>query len=87
MVLFLASDKAEWITGTAIPVDGGLNTGNTRIDFGSGSSGPSFERRERQHIRRTEPNLVILVSNANGDLRNRYLGLLPSRTTPVARVE
>ena len=47
MVLFLASAKAEWITGTAIPVDGGLNTGNTRINFGSGFSGHSFERRER----------------------------------------
>jgi len=29
-------------------VDGGLNTGNVRINFGSGFSGPSFERRERQ---------------------------------------
>jgi NAD(P)-dependent dehydrogenase (short-subunit alcohol dehydrogenase family) len=47
MALFLASDDAEWISGTAMSVDGGLNTGNTRINFGSGFSGPSFERRER----------------------------------------
>jgi NAD(P)-dependent dehydrogenase (short-subunit alcohol dehydrogenase family) len=47
MALFLASDDAEWITGTAMSVDGGLNTGNTRINFGTGFSGPSFERRER----------------------------------------
>lgn len=47
MALFLASDESEWITGTAMSVDGGLNTGNTRIRFGSGFSGPSFERRER----------------------------------------
>lgn len=47
MALFLASDESEWITGTAMVVDGGLNTGNTRIMFGSGFSGPSFERRER----------------------------------------
>jgi hypothetical protein len=47
MALFLASDDAEWISGTAMPVDGGLNTGNARINFGSGFSGPSFERRER----------------------------------------
>ncbi|HZO80413.1 MAG TPA: SDR family oxidoreductase [Candidatus Binataceae bacterium] len=48
MALFLASDESEWITGTAMAVDGGLNTGNVRINFGSGFSGPSFERRERQ---------------------------------------
>lgn len=47
MALFLASDEAEWITGTAMVVDGGMNTGNTRIKFGSGFSGPSFERRDR----------------------------------------
>jgi NAD(P)-dependent dehydrogenase (short-subunit alcohol dehydrogenase family) len=47
MALFLASDDAEWISGTAMSVDGGLNTGNTRINFGTGFSGPSFERRER----------------------------------------
>jgi len=47
MALFLASDDAEWITGTAMVVDGGMNTGNTRINFGTGFSGPSFERRER----------------------------------------
>jgi NAD(P)-dependent dehydrogenase (short-subunit alcohol dehydrogenase family) len=44
MALFLASDEAEWITGTAMVVDGGMNTGNVRMRFGSGFSGPSFER-------------------------------------------
>jgi len=51
MALFLASDEAEWITGTAMVVDGGMNTGNSRINMPqlgrSGFSGPSFERRER----------------------------------------
>jgi NAD(P)-dependent dehydrogenase (short-subunit alcohol dehydrogenase family) len=47
MALFLASDESEWITGTAMVVDGGLNTGNARINFGQGYSGPSFERPER----------------------------------------
>jgi NAD(P)-dependent dehydrogenase (short-subunit alcohol dehydrogenase family) len=51
MALFLASDEAEWITGTAMIVDGGMNTGNARINMPqlgrSGFSGPSFERRER----------------------------------------
>jgi len=51
MALFLASDEAEWITGTAMVVDGGMNTGNTRINMPQlgrgGFSGPSFERRER----------------------------------------
>jgi NAD(P)-dependent dehydrogenase (short-subunit alcohol dehydrogenase family) len=51
MALFLASDDAEWITGTAMVVDGGMNTGNARVQMGqlgrSGFSGPSFERRER----------------------------------------
>src|SRR5579885_142541 len=47
MALFLASDESEWITGTAMMVDGGMNTGNARIRFGTGWSGPSFERRER----------------------------------------
>jgi NAD(P)-dependent dehydrogenase (short-subunit alcohol dehydrogenase family) len=47
MALFLASEDAEWITGTAMVVDGGMATGNQRIRFGSGFSGPSFERKER----------------------------------------
>ena len=48
MALFLASDDAEWITGTAMIVDGGMATGNSRINqFGTGFSGPSFERKAR----------------------------------------
>ncbi|MGA2410893.1 MAG: SDR family oxidoreductase [Candidatus Binataceae bacterium] len=47
MALFLASDDAEWITGTAMIVDGGMSTGNQRIFFNQGFSGPSFERKER----------------------------------------
>jgi NAD(P)-dependent dehydrogenase (short-subunit alcohol dehydrogenase family) len=47
MALFLASDDAEWITGTAMTVDGGMNTGNVRMFYGAGYSGPSFERKER----------------------------------------
>ena len=47
MALFLASDDSEWISGTAMVVDGGLNTGNTRFQLagvtGRGFSGPSFE--------------------------------------------
>ncbi len=47
MATFLASDEAEWITGTAMIVDGGMNTGNARVRFGTGFSGPSFERPDR----------------------------------------
>jgi NAD(P)-dependent dehydrogenase (short-subunit alcohol dehydrogenase family) len=47
MATFLASDEAEWITGTAMVVDGGMNTGNSRISFAPGFSGPSFQRRDR----------------------------------------
>ena len=47
MALFLASDESEWITGTAMLVDGGMATGNQRMRFGSGFSGPSFERPDR----------------------------------------
>jgi NAD(P)-dependent dehydrogenase (short-subunit alcohol dehydrogenase family) len=48
MALFLAGDDAEWITGTAMIVDGGMATGNSRMtQFGSGFSGPSFERHQR----------------------------------------
>ncbi len=32
MALFLASDDAEWITGTAMIVDGGMATGNSRMN-------------------------------------------------------
>jgi len=48
MALFLASDEAEWVTGAAMVVDGGINTGNARLRTGqlgaSRFSGPSFER-------------------------------------------
>ncbi len=47
MATFLASDDAEWITGTSMVVDGGMNTGNSRISFAPGFSGPSFQRRDR----------------------------------------
>jgi hypothetical protein len=48
MATFLASDDSEWITGTAMIVDGGMATGNARMNqFGSGFSGPSFERHQR----------------------------------------
>jgi NAD(P)-dependent dehydrogenase (short-subunit alcohol dehydrogenase family) len=47
MATFLASDEAEWITGTAMVVDGGMNTGNALINFAPGFSGPSFQRRDR----------------------------------------
>ncbi len=54
MALFLASDESEWITGTAMVVDGGLMAGHQLFaDAGSGGgsfasnayAGPSFERR------------------------------------------
>jgi NAD(P)-dependent dehydrogenase (short-subunit alcohol dehydrogenase family) len=54
MALFLASDESEWITGSAMVVDGGLMAGrNLFADTGSGAgsfasnayAGPSFERR------------------------------------------
>ena len=48
MALFLASDESNWISGTAMVVDGGVNTGNTRFRLqglpDSGYSGPSFEQ-------------------------------------------
>jgi NAD(P)-dependent dehydrogenase (short-subunit alcohol dehydrogenase family) len=45
MALFLASDESEWISGTAMVVDGGINTGNVRFRVPeAGFSGPSFER-------------------------------------------
>jgi len=47
MATFLASDEAEWVTGTAMVVDGGMNTGNARINFAPGYSGPSFQRPDR----------------------------------------
>ena len=50
MALFLACDESEWISGTAMVVDGGLNTGNARFrGIGAGGfSGPSFERPDRE---------------------------------------
>jgi NAD(P)-dependent dehydrogenase (short-subunit alcohol dehydrogenase family) len=48
MATFLASDEAEWITGTAMVVDGGMNTGNGRANFAAGFSGPSFRRRTKE---------------------------------------
>ena len=52
MALYLASDDAQWVTGTAMVVDGGLMAGGNLFGGGSSSpfsvgakwSGPSFEK-------------------------------------------
>jgi NAD(P)-dependent dehydrogenase (short-subunit alcohol dehydrogenase family) len=52
MALYLASDDSEWVTGTAMVVDGGLMAGGNLFGSGSSSpfasatkwSGPSFEK-------------------------------------------
>jgi NAD(P)-dependent dehydrogenase (short-subunit alcohol dehydrogenase family) len=51
MALFLASDEAEWITGTAMVVDGGLTAGaslfnqpQAPFEMPVGFVGPSFEQ-------------------------------------------
>ncbi len=52
IALFLASDESEWITGTAMVVDGGIALGGNMFGANSpipappaGFSGPSFQRR------------------------------------------
>jgi NAD(P)-dependent dehydrogenase (short-subunit alcohol dehydrogenase family) len=52
MALYLASDDSEWVTGTAMVVDGGLMAGGNLLGGGASSpfavetrwSGPSFEK-------------------------------------------
>ena len=53
MALYLASDDSEWVTGTAMVVDGGLMAGGNLFGGGASSpfaveskwSGPSFEKK------------------------------------------
>jgi NAD(P)-dependent dehydrogenase (short-subunit alcohol dehydrogenase family) len=53
-VVYLASDEAEWVTGVALPVDGGATAGIWTFDVGAdprrnrptGFLGPSFQRRQ-----------------------------------------
>jgi NAD(P)-dependent dehydrogenase (short-subunit alcohol dehydrogenase family) len=52
MALFLASDESEWVSGTAMVVDGGLTAGSSifnrpgepQLTLPPGFSGPSFEK-------------------------------------------
>jgi len=52
MVLFLAGDESQWVTGQAMIVDGGLTVGPNipapstadQQTIPSGYSGPSFKR-------------------------------------------
>jgi hypothetical protein len=82
VVEFLASDKARWITGASIPVDGGVEALTISV-----RSAMETKTSKGKEIRIPGPDHPITISPAEGRVRVTVAGRIVAESTRALRLE